>query len=129
MFLLRSIIILNTPLIGSYVAHLRLSKYMLIKSVLHNLATEFGSFKNPTNLDPSYKRDLNRSWTKPLPDKIPPAHFCTGGHNPSHVFCNGAIIPPCPPPPPHSFLQGGQKSLLQIFQLGQNHSRLKLPIS
>ena len=32
--------------------------------------------------------------TKSLPDKIPSAHFCIGGHNPSHVFCNVDIIPP-----------------------------------
>ena len=32
--------------------------------------------------------------TKSLPDEIPSAQFCIGGHNPSHVFCNVDIIPP-----------------------------------
>ena len=26
-----------------------------------------------------------------LPDKIPSAHFCIGGHNPFRVFCNVII--------------------------------------
>ena len=38
--------------------------------------------------------DLVGIRTKSLPDKIPSAHFCIGGHNPSHVFCNVDIIPP-----------------------------------
>ena len=29
-----------------------------------------------------------------LPDIILSAHFCIGGHNPSHVLCNMDIIPP-----------------------------------
>ena len=29
-----------------------------------------------------------------LPDEIPSAHFCIGGHNPFHVFSNVDIIPP-----------------------------------
>lgn len=32
--------------------------------------------------------------TKSLPDIIPSAHFCIGGHKPSHVLCNVDIIPP-----------------------------------
>ena len=33
--------------------------------------------------------------TKSLPDKIPPAHFCIGGHMiPPMFFCNVDIIPP-----------------------------------
>ena len=55
---------------------------------------------------PSYLKAKSGIRTKSLPDKIPSAHFCIGGHNSSHVFCNVDIIPP--PPPPHSFLQGGQ---------------------
>ena len=59
--------------------------------------------------------------TKSLPDKIPSAHFCIGGHNPSHVFCNVDIItPPPPPPPPPLFFTRWTKSLPWIFQLGQN---------
>ena len=37
---------------------------------------------------------INQWQTKSLLDIIPSAHFCIGGHNPSHVFCNVAIIPP-----------------------------------
>ena len=32
--------------------------------------------------------------TKSLPDKIPSAHFCIGGHNPSHVFLQRGHNPP-----------------------------------
>ena len=39
-------------------------------------------------------RHFYECWTKSLPDKIPSAHFCISGHNPSHVFCTVGIIPP-----------------------------------
>ena len=41
-----------------------------------------------------------------LPDKIPSAHFCIGGHNHFRVFCNEDIIPPA------LVLQGGQNPFL-----------------
>ena len=44
-----------------------------------------------------------------LPDEIPSAHFCIGGHNPFRDFCNVDIIPP-----PRSFLQGGQNPFCEF---------------
>ena len=60
--------------------------------------------------------------TKSLPDEIPSAHFCIGGRYPSHGFCNMDIIP-------LALFTRWTKSLLWIFQLGQNPSRLKSPSS
>ena len=37
---------------------------------------------------------LRECRTKSLPDIIPSAHFCIGGHNSFRVFCNVDIIPP-----------------------------------
>ena len=61
-----------------------------------------------------------------LPDEIPSAHFCIGGHNPFRVFCNVGIIPTPLPPPLCSFLQSGQNP---FCELGQNSSPLKSPTS
>ena len=43
--------------------------------------------------------------------QIPPAQFCIGGYNPFHVFLQRGYNPP---PPPHSFLQGGQNSFCKF---------------
>ena len=58
-----------------------------------------------------------------LPDEIPSAHFCIGGHNPFRVFCNVDIIRL-----PALFYKMDKIPSVN-FQLGQNPSRLKSPTS
>ena len=56
---------------------------MILQSFPFN---SLSSFRNDLNNVERGVKHQTECRTKSLPDIIPSAHFCIGGHNPSHVF-------------------------------------------